>query len=207
MFVVFGGGFVNTELRQTTERSLKKYCDALCFDRGYASYEQLLRTDFFNSDDMTAVYKMRRFGNDSVVEPKEADSATLDFEKNQTVTIIPNFSDIDFSRYPRLIDDKNPMHRLWSDGAWIKVYMAHGCYWHKCAFCDVTLDYVSGYCPTDIKKLYGGILAQCKEKGVFGVHFVDEAMPPRMMIDFARENLSHSSPITWWGNVRFEKAE
>ena len=206
VFVVFGGGFVNTELRQTTERSLKKYCDALCFDRGYASYEQLLRTDFFNSDDMTAVYKMRRFGNDSVVEPKEADSATLDFEKNQTVTIIPNFSDIDFSRYPRLIDDKNPMHRLWSDGAWIKVYMAHGCYWHKCAFCDVTLDYVSGYCPTDIKKLYGGILAQCKEKGVFGVHFVDEAMPPRMMIDFARENLSHGSPITWWGNVRFEKA-
>ena len=206
VFVVFGGGFVNTELRETDERSLFGYCDALCFDRGYASYEQLLKTDFFDADDKTPVYKMRRFFADCVVQPKEADAQTLAFEKEQTMATIPDFCDIDFSRYPRLIDDKNPMHRLWSDGAWIKIYMAHGCYWHKCAFCDVTLDYVCGYCPTDVKKLYAGILAQCEKKGVFGIHFVDEAMPPKLMIDFARENLAHGSPLTWWGNVRFEKA-
>ena len=84
--------------------------------------------------------------------------------------------------------------------------MAHGCYWHKCAFCDVTLDYVKGYCPTNVSMLYRGLLAQCKEKGVYGIHFVDEAMPPAMMIAFARENIAHGSPITWWGNVRFEKS-
>ena len=26
------------------------------------------------------------------------------------------------------------------------------------------------------------------------------------MIQFARENIAHGSPITWWGNVRFEKS-
>jgi hypothetical protein len=39
----------------------------------------------------------------------------------------------------------NPMHRLWSDGRWNKLTVAHGCYWKKCSFCDVSLDYISRY--------------------------------------------------------------
>ena len=113
---------------------------------------------------------------------------SIEYEKTVTSTLIPDFCDIDYSIYPRLIDDTNPMHRLWSDGAWIKAYMAHGCYWHKCAFCDVTLDYVKGFCPTNIKRLYEGLLEQCQKLGIYGIHFVDEAMPPAMMVLFAREN-------------------
>ncbi len=206
-YVCFGGGFINTELRETKEKNLSKYCDALCYDRGYASYKSLLNQfraagDF---DGGQAVYKLRKFSPEGTVEPCAADSELLSYEKKQTATIIPDFSDIDFGRYPRLIDDKNPMHRLWSDGSWVKIYMAHGCYWHKCSFCDVTLDYVCGYCPTNVKALYSEILRQCEEKNIYGIHFVDEAMPPALMIEFARENLAHGSPLTWWGNVRFEK--
>ena len=210
-FVVLGGGFVNTELRETREAGLARYCDALCYDRGYGSYRQLLGEiahggfgSLFRKQE--SIYKMVRFTGAGIVEMKPSDDETLAFEKKTTAETIPDFSDIDFSRYPRLIDDKNPMHRLWSEGAWIKVYMAHGCYWHKCSFCDVTLDYVRGYCPTDVKRLSAGILRQCEAKGVFGVHFVDEAMPPALMVSFARENSAHGSPITWWGNVRFEKS-
>ncbi|WP_191014220.1 B12-binding domain-containing radical SAM protein [Treponema zioleckii] len=206
-YVCFGGGFINTELRETKEKNLSKYCDALCYDRGYASYKNLLN-QFKASGDFDVrepVYKLRKFSSLGTVEPCEAESEVLLYEKKQTASIIPDFSDIDFGRYPRLIDDKNPMHRLWSDGSWIKIYMAHGCYWHKCSFCDVTLDYVCGYCPTNVKRLYDEILRQCEEKNVYGIHFVDEAMPPALMIDFARENIAHGSPLTWWGNVRFEK--
>jgi hypothetical protein len=39
----------------------------------------------------------------------------------------------------------NPMHRLWSDGRWNKLTVAHGCYWKKCSFCDVSLDYIGRY--------------------------------------------------------------
>ena len=35
--------------------------------------------------------------------------------------------------------------RLWSDGRWNKLTLAHGCYWKKCNFCDVTLDYIGRY--------------------------------------------------------------
>lgn len=250
VYVCFGGGFVNTELRDTNERKLINYCDAICYDRGYASYKELLiriensslsikpedspsqgqhapsaqqkndppkqEQTSNHSSQQLQIYKLRQFiklANDSIsiIEPlstKEQKSyeLSLAYEKEITSSLIPDFSDIDFSQYPRMIDDTNPMHRLWSDGSWLKAYMAHGCYWHKCAFCDVTLDYVKGYCPTNVSKLYQGLLAQCTEKGVYGIHFVDEAMPPALMIAFARENINHGSPITWWGNVRFEKS-
>ncbi len=216
VYVSFGGGFVNTELRDTNERKLADYCDAICYDRGYASYRQLLMQNGECIIKDKPIYKLRQFirltsDSISVIEPlsdqnSEEYKRALAYEKEVTMSLIPDFSDIDFSQYPRLIDDTNPMHRLWSDGSWIKAYMAHGCYWHKCAFCDVTLDYVKGYCPTNVSKLYKGLLDQCREKGVYGIHFVDEAMPPAMMIAFARENIAHGSPITWWGNVRFEKS-
>ncbi|WP_407426802.1 radical SAM protein [Treponema sp.] len=239
VYVSFGGGFVNTELRDTEEKSLFHYCDAISYDRGYASYYQFIMRNSEcginegkafpcastssaatpSAGDTPAtppIFKLRQFtrlsdGSISVVEPLLDDNSdeykrAIAYEKEVTSTLIPDFSDIDFSQYPRLIDDTNPMHRLWSDGAWIKAYMAHGCYWHKCAFCDVTLDYIKGYCPTNVKKLYEGLLAQCKAKGMLGIHFVDEAMPPALMIAFARENIAHGSPITWWGNVRFEKS-
>ena len=210
VYVCFGGGFVNTELRDTNEKALAKYCDAISYDRGYASYKELV----IRSEELGVygepIFRLRQFTGSGVIPPIDEDSEDckeyLDYERQITSTLIPDFSDIDFSVYPRLIDDTNPMHRLWSDGSWLKAYMAHGCYWHKCAFCDVTLDYVKGYCPTNIHRLYEGMLAQCTEKGVYGIHFVDEAMPPAMMIAFARENIAHGSPITWWGNVRFEKS-
>ncbi|MBR1535471.1 MAG: radical SAM protein [Treponema sp.] len=218
-YVCFGGGFVNTELRETKEVLLAKYCDAICYDRGYASYKQLVMRN--EESEIKPVFKLRQFVKDYHRRPDNGSAVTIipplsedevayaeavAYEKEITMSLIPDFSDIDFSLYPRLIDDTNPMHRLWSDGAWIKAYMAHGCYWHKCAFCDVTLDYVKGYCPTNIKRLYEGLLSQCEKKGVYGIHFVDEAMPPALMIQFARENIAHNSPITWWGNVRFEKS-
>ena len=249
-FVSFGGGFINTELRDCNERALAQFCDALSYDRGYAGYKSLVEfietsrlslskpaSERVCSEELTKrpetatpcdfhFFKLRQFlttdsllANDSsdpaaddvrIIPPLAEDDVayeqSLVYEKEITSSLIPDFSDIDFSRYPRLIDDTNPMHRLWSDGAWIKVYMAHGCYWHKCAFCDVTLDYVKGYCQTNIHKLYEGILRQCEEKKIYGIHFVDEAMPPALMIQFARENLGHGAPLTWWGNIRFEKA-
>ena len=229
-YISFGGGFVNTELRETKEPALSKYTDALCFDRGYASYKILLenleshfeKSETFgkNGDssqkdsNFPPIYKLRQFSPSKTENSgqkteitDEANPAKEDllFEKNTTSTLIPDFSDIDFSLYPRLIDDTNPMHRLWSDGAWIKIYMAHGCYWHKCAFCDVTLDYVCGFQPTNVKKLYEEILMQCEKKNIWGIHFVDEAMPPVLMVQFAKENIKRGSPITWWGNIRFEK--
>nr|MCR5187372.1 radical SAM protein [Treponema sp.] len=153
-----------------------------------------------------SLYKLRLFTPDSIIPPLFEDKELEAYETKITAQVVPDYSDVDFSIYPRVCDDKNPMHRLWNDGAWIKAYLAHGCYWHKCAFCDTQLDYVCGYRPVDVEKLYQGLLKTAREQGIYGIHFVDEALPPRFLKAFALLNAQHGNPLYFWGNVRFEKA-
>lgn len=218
-FVVLGGGYVNTQLRSFNKPEISNYIDAFSFDRGYGSYKQLLEAIDKKSDqgDGSPFYKMRIFRPwgrtsclTSVLEPVWEDKEASVFEDKMTRQIIPDYSDIDFELYPRLCDDKNPMHRLWSDGAWIKAYLAHGCYWHRCAFCDTKLDYVCSYRPVDEKALFEGLVKTAEEKKVFGIHFVDEALPPSILAKFALLNARYwektGRRLYYWGNVRFEKA-
>lgn len=216
VFVCIGGGFVNTELREARDPALAKYIDAISYDRGYGSYHALLapvvecpqggRIETTSK----SFYKLRFFKKSEsgveIIEPLWQDAALEKYENNITAKIIPDYSDIDFSKYPRMCDDRNAMHRIWTDGSWIKAYLAHGCYWHKCAFCDTSLDYVCGYKPTDIEPLYKGLLETARAKGVYGIHFVDEALPPLALKKFALLNARAGNPLYFWGNVRFEKS-
>ena len=205
-YVVIGGGFVNTELRDADDPALEKYIDAISYDRGYGSYKQFFESGAKTGAEKKSLYKLRQFTPSGVIAPLWSDQESEAYEADITSKIIPDYSDIDFSLYPRVCDDENPMHRLWNDGAWIKAYMAHGCYWHKCAFCDTQLDYVCGYQPVAVKNLYDGLLKTAEEKGVYGIHFVDEALPPRYLKDFALYNARKGNKLYFWGNVRFEKS-
>ena len=99
------------------------------------------------------------------------------------------------------------MHRLWSDGRWNKLTIAHGCYWKQCTFCDVTLDYIARYDRAPADLLVDRIEAMIAETGQTGFHFVDEAAPPAALARARRAAArAQASMITWWGNVRFEKA-
>ena len=143
-----------------------------------------------------------------IVPQKESDEKLEIFEREMLKTIIPDFSGIDFTKSPRLADDNNAMHRIWNDGAWLKAFMAYGCYWHRCAFCDTTLDYVKDYCGTNVPYLYDGLYQQAEKTGIYGIHFVDEACPPVYLQKFALKNLAKSKQkqrLTFWGNIRFEK--
>ncbi len=209
-FICIGGGFVNTELREARDPALAKYIDAISYDRGYGSYHALLSNCHAELVSASPLYKLRLFttqpdGTVKVTEPLWQSSDFEKFENEITAKIIPDYSDIDFKKYPRMCDDANAMHRIWTDGAWIKAYLAHGCYWHRCAFCDTSLDYVCGYKPTDIEPLYNGLLKTAREKGVYGIHFVDEALPPVALKKFALLNARAGNPLYFWGNVRFEK--
>lgn len=206
IFICFGGGFINTELREFNDSSFFKYADAISYDRGYGSYKNFF--DVFPDGKISEekqIYKMRLFTKEKVIEPLQSSLEYEKFENEQTSLIVPDYSETDFSIYPRVADDENPMQRLWSDGAWMKAYLAHGCYWHKCAFCDVSLDYVASYRLVQIENLFHGLKSQSEKNGIHGIHFVDEAMPPAAMLKFSKLNLKHSASFSFWGNVRFEK--
>lgn len=217
--VCMGGGYVNTALRGTHEAALSEYVDFLSFDRGYAFYLDLLasgpdalkagsalQTDAANPLSDAEIGAARAFSGGKVADYLPG-AESFAQEEILTRTLIPDYSDIDFTAYPRVADDVNAMHRIWSDGAWLKAYLAHGCYWHRCAFCDTQLDYVCNYKRVGAAELHEGLSRQAEEKGVYGVHFVDEAAPPAALKEFALANVSSARRrLSFWGNIRFEKA-
>ncbi|HET6788950.1 MAG TPA: radical SAM protein, partial [Aquabacterium sp.] len=118
----------------------------------------------------------------------------------------PTWDGLPLDRYLSLLDMLNPMNRLWSDGRWNKLTVAHGCYWKKCSFCDVSLDYISRYEAASAELLVDRIEAIVRETGQTGFHFVDEAAPPKVLKALAHELIRRGVTISWWGNVRFEKS-
>ena len=118
----------------------------------------------------------------------------------------PTYDGLDLSKYLSIFEMLNPMHRIWSDGRWNKLTMAHGCYWAKCSFCDISLDYIERYNEASADVLIDRIEKMIKETGQTGFHFVDEAAPPKIMFALAKRLVERNIQITWWGNIRFEKA-
>jgi radical SAM superfamily enzyme YgiQ (UPF0313 family) len=127
-------------------------------------------------------------------------------DQEGAAAVFPDYRDVDFSRYLYPVDDENPMHRLWSDGHWLKAYLAHGCYWHSCAFCDVTLDYIRGFRPVNPEALFRHLKDQADKTGIRGIHLVDEAAPAASLLRLAELNRDAGLPLAFWGNIRFEGA-
>jgi radical SAM superfamily enzyme YgiQ (UPF0313 family) len=195
-----GGGFVNTELRELSEPRVFDYFDYVTLDagerpllaliehlQGKRSAQRLVRT--FHRVDCAVQYT-------NFVEPDIA------FDDVGT----PTWDGLPLSKYLSLLDMLNPMHRLWSDGRWNKLTVAHGCYWKKCSFCDVSLDYISRYDAASAETLVNRVEEIVAETGQTGFHLVDEAAPPKSLKAFSHELLQRNTSISWWGNVRFEKS-
>jgi radical SAM superfamily enzyme YgiQ (UPF0313 family) len=194
---VLGGGYCNTELRALNEPRVFDYFDFITLDAGerplLALIEYLQKTRPL--DRLVRTYTREH----KYVDFKEPD---VSFSESGT----PTYSGLPLDDYLSLLDMLNPMHRLWSDGRWNKLTVAHGCYWKKCSFCDVNLDYISRYDLATTDVLIGRIESLIRETGQSGFHFVDEAAPPKALKSLAKALLQRKLDISWWGNIRFEKS-
>ncbi len=222
--IAFGGGYVSTELRGLEDPGIFDYCDYLSFDSGYGSLASILEAEA--GAPKTRLFKTMYRDGEGVVaaagfpEGDEArgrargradcdEAARLGREEAQAVrSIAPDYASADFGRYLRVLDSSNPMHRLWSDSPWLKYRLAHGCYWARCEFCDTELDYVAGYARSDLDAVFAAADEASARTGLYGLHFVDEAMPMAALLDFAGRNreraASGKTPFHFWGNVRFD---
>jgi radical SAM superfamily enzyme YgiQ (UPF0313 family) len=198
--VTLGGGYVNTELRTLKEPRVFDYFDYVTLDAGERPILSLIEhlQGARKQSDLVRTY-VRRNGVVDYLDYKEPDIA---FSELGT----PTWDGLPIGNYLSLLDMLNPMHRLWSDGRWNKLTIAQGCYWKKCSFCDVTLDYISKYETASAEVLVDRIEAIVKETGQTGFHFVDEAAPPKSLKALAQELIKRKLAISWWGNIRFEKS-
>lgn len=199
--IVMGGGFPNTELRSVSDVRVFEFFDFINLDDGEAPTEQLIR--FVNNEIPQSELK-RTF----VLENNEVKYINNPLIKDykQSEVGCPDYTDIDLDQYISVIEVVNPMHRLWSDGRWNKLTMAHGCYWGKCTFCDISLDYIKVYEPIAAKEIVDRMEQLIASTGTTGFHFVDEAAPPALMREVAIEIIKRKLTVSWWTNIRFEKS-
>ena len=199
--IALGGGFVNTELRELTEPRVFDYVDFVTLDSGERPLLALL--EHLQGQRATArlVRTFVRKPDTGTVQLMNWSEPDVPFEEVGTAT----WDGLPLNDYLSLLDMLNPMHRLWSDGRWNKLTVAHGCYWKKCSFCDVSLDYISRYETASATLLVDRIEQIVKETGQTGFHFVDEAAPPKALKALAEELIRRKVHISWWGNIRFEK--
>jgi hypothetical protein len=199
--VAIGGGFANTELRSLTDARVFEFCDFITLDDGEAPLENLIK---FINNDIDAVQLKRTFLIQNNKVSYIDNQSCTDYKQGQVGT--PDYSDLHLQNYISAIEVANPMHSLWSDGRWNKLTMAHGCYWAKCTFCDVSLDYIKNYEPLTAEIICNRITEIIAQTGTTGFHFVDEAAPPALMRGVALELIKRNLQITWWANIRFEKS-
>ena len=197
---VLGGGYVNTELRDLAEPRVFDYFDYVTLDDGERPLLALLEHLQGQRPRLNLVRTFTRL--DGQVRYFNAGEPDIPFEETGT----PTWDGLPVDRYLSLLDMLNPMHRLWSDGHWNKLTVAHGCYWKKCSFCDTSLDYISRFEAASASTLVDRIERVIEETGHTGFHFVDEAAPPKALRALAEELQRRKLSISWWGNIRFEKS-
>jgi radical SAM superfamily enzyme YgiQ (UPF0313 family) len=198
--IALGGGFANTELRSLSEKKVFGYLDYVSLDDGELPIKCIIE----HIQGKGEIHNLKRTFIFEQNQVKYIDAcAEKDFL--QTNVGIPDYSDLLLDKYLSVIEIVNPMHRLWSDGRWNKMTLAHGCYWAKCSFCDTTLDYIKRYEPLKASLIVDKIEKILDRTGENGFHFVDEAAPPSLLRELALELIRRKIIIAWWTNIRFEK--
>lgn len=199
--VAMGGGFANTELRSLKDKRVFEFFDFITLDDGEAPIENIIKF----TEGSTTIQELKRtflLVNDEITFINN--KSCTDYKQGEVGT--PDYSDFFLDQYIQAIEIVNPMHSLWSNGRWNKLTMAHGCYWGKCTFCDISLDYIKLYEPIAASLICDRMEEMINQTGETGFHFVDEAAPPALMKAVALEIIKRKLVVSWWTNVRFEKS-
>lgn len=180
--LLLGGGYVNTELREMTDKRPYRYFDEFLLDEGYGKLEVKVK------------------GRGKRLKASPSPDAVPAFVK-------PSYRGIDWNEYFDVVETDNFVTNLWNSGKWVKLVMARGCYWHKCAFCDVVLPYIGCFRMPDCIDIVDAIEGMREQgAGIRGIHFVDEAMPPKVIKGVCEEIVRRKLKVEWWGNIRFDAA-
>ncbi len=189
--IAIGGGYVNTELRELRDPAIFDYVDSITLDSGMLPLLQL-------ANRATPIRTFVR--EDGVVRYYE--DAAQPIAHNALPA--PVYDGLKLNRYFGLFEMLNPVTRLWSDGRWNKLMLAHGCCWRRCEFCDTSIDYISRYDPAEPVMVCDWIEEMVSKTGFNGFHFVDESLPHDLLDGLCDEILRRGLNIEWWGNIRFE---
>ena len=199
--IVLGGGYINTELRSLSDKRIFTYVDFITYDDGELPLFNIVKN-------LEAKEQNKQWVRTLMLSNNELDYKDNSMQKivNHKDLLPPSIAGIEPDKYVAITEMLNPMHRIWSDGYWNKLMVAHGCYWSKCTFCDVNLDYIGRYSPANACTIVDWMEDMIAQTGRTSFHFTDEAAPPSILKELSIELLKRKRTVSWWGNIRYEKA-
>lgn len=105
---------------------------------------------------------------------------------------LPDFEGLPLDRYlaPRLV---------------LPLLTARGCYYGRCAFCNVGYGEPKAFSQLTAVHLLDQIMALHQKYGTRHIFFADEAISPHNLRDLSAILEGIGSPVQWTGCVRFEK--
>ena len=189
--IALGGGYVNTELRELAEPALFDYVDAVCLDSGFLPLARLAEGGPPVRTFVREAGAVRLLDDPSARDPAHGDLPA------------PVYDGLRLEDYFGLFETLNPVVALWSERPWNRLMAAQGCHWARCAFCDVSLDYVRRHDPAAPGVVCDWMESTMRRTGFSGFHFVDESLPPALIDGLCDEILRRGLRVEWWGNVRF----
>jgi len=194
-----GGGFPSTELRDLSDPRLFDSVDYVSLDDGELPLQQILARMQGNHEAPLSKTFERAHGK-VVFHPAAAGCEAPRFGDLPA----PDYGGLAMQRYVSLLYRRNHVSRLQSEGPSLKITAAHGCYWKKCTFCDITLPYIGDFDPMSARELADQMDAMHAQTGLFGFHFTDEAAPPSLMVSLSLELLRRGRSYRFWGNIRYD---
>lgn len=199
--IIIGGGYINSELRDLEDKRVFDYVDYISYDEGLqplvAIMDGSLTPSAEGEDGCPLLGKRRVLTKDGWQSLSHCDASPA--------MLVPDYDGLDLSKYLSIVEMPNPLHRIWTDGVWLKMQLAQGCYWHKCAFCDLALDYIGRYEPGKASEIVDAMEELMAKTGRRGFHFVDEAVAPSLLRAVCEEIVQRGLSPVWWGNIRFDR--
>ena len=200
--IILGGGYVNSELRDLEDKRVFDYVDYISYDEGLQPLLAILKNELVPSAE-SETEGCPHLGHRRVLTKDGWQS--LPHCEASPAMLVPDYDGLDLFKYLSIVEMPNPLHRIWTDGVWLKMQLAQGCYWHKCAFCDLALDYIGRYEPGKATEIVDEMEKLMATTGRRGFHFVDEAVAPSLLRAVSEEILKRNLSPVWWGNIRFDK--
>lgn len=113
----------------------------------------------------------------------------------------PNFDPLPLPDFDGL-----PLDRYLTPQLVLPLRTAQGCYYGKCAFCNVDYGGPASYKPLQPQQIVDQMTALRQKYGTQHIFFADEAISPRNLRGMSPLLAEQETPIYWCGCVRFEKS-
>lgn len=182
--IIFGGDYITHIIKNSDE--LMNKCDCIDGIIFFGEHKHLIELiDYFVNKHNIDIPNTIIRKNNKIIKNK-----IINCEKYKKDLYVPSFDDLNLEDYI-------------SNLKLIPLTLNYGCYHSKCNFCSRYF-YYKGYAKYDLDKIFMLIKKMYQEQSIEAIYFVDECVPPEILIKVAKFLLENNIKIKWMVETRID---